>query len=91
MERALATAGTSPGDRTHNLVAAFGYDLPFDRSLSSRAAKLVVARLDEKGALAPVETIATAPSARNPVVTEKGVAYLTDAHDGSILVVEPPR
>ncbi|HEU0107320.1 MAG TPA: YncE family protein [Vicinamibacteria bacterium] len=58
---------------------------------AARAAKLVVAQLDEKGALAPVETIATAPSARNPVVTEKGVAYLTDAHDGSILVVEPPR
>ena len=58
---------------------------------ASRAARLVVARLDENGALAPVETIATAPSARNPVVTEKGVAYLTDAHDGSILVVEPPR
>jgi DNA-binding beta-propeller fold protein YncE len=58
---------------------------------ASRAARLVVARLDENGALAPVETIVTAPSARNPVVTEKGVAYLTDAHDGSILVVEPPR
>jgi DNA-binding beta-propeller fold protein YncE len=58
---------------------------------ASRSAKLVVARLDDRGALAPVETITTVPSARNAVVTEKGVAYLTDAHDGSILVVEPPR
>jgi len=58
---------------------------------ASRAAKLVVARLEDSGALAPVETITTVPSARNAVVTEKGVAYLTDAHDGSILVVEPPR
>jgi DNA-binding beta-propeller fold protein YncE len=57
----------------------------------SRATKLVVAELDAKGALAPVETITTVPSARNAVVTEKGVAYLTDAHDGSILVVDPPR
>jgi DNA-binding beta-propeller fold protein YncE len=58
---------------------------------ASRAAKLVVARLDEKNQLLPVETIATVPSARNAVVTEKGVAYLTDAHDGSILVVDPPH
>jgi YVTN family beta-propeller protein len=58
---------------------------------AARAAKLVVVRLDDKGSLAAVETIETVPSARNAVVTEKGVAYLTDAHDGSILVVAPPN
>jgi DNA-binding beta-propeller fold protein YncE len=58
---------------------------------AARAAKLVVARLDDKGALASVATVATVATARNAVATEKGVAYLTDAHDGSILVVEPPR
>jgi hypothetical protein len=58
---------------------------------AGRSSKLVVAGLDDKGALTPVETITTVPSARNAVVTEKGVAYLTDGHDGSILVVEPPR
>jgi len=42
LERALATAGNSPGDRTHNLVAAFGYDLPFDKLVANRAAKHVV-------------------------------------------------
>jgi hypothetical protein len=58
---------------------------------AARSSKLVVAGLDDKGALTAVETITTVPSARNAVVTEKGVAYLTDGHDGSILVVEPPR
>ena len=62
----------------HELFAAAG-----------RAGKLVVARLDPKGTLTTVATITTAPSARNAVATEKGVAYLTDAHDGTILVVEP--
>ena len=56
---------------------------------ASRAAKLVVARLADDGTLTPVDTIATAPSARNPVVTETGVAYLADGHDGALLVVEP--
>jgi hypothetical protein len=40
LERGLATAGNTPGDRTHNLVAAFGYELPFGNLVSSRAAKL---------------------------------------------------
>jgi DNA-binding beta-propeller fold protein YncE len=56
---------------------------------ASRAAKMVVAGVDAQGLLTARETIPTAPSARNAVVTEKGVAYLTDGRDGAILVVEP--
>jgi hypothetical protein len=42
LERALATAGNGPGDRTHNLVAAFGYELPLSKGVSSRAAKIAL-------------------------------------------------
>ena len=42
LERALATAGNSPGDRTHNLVAAFGYELPLDKRVTGRAAKIAL-------------------------------------------------
>lgn len=41
LERGLATAGNSPGDRTHNFVAAFGYELPFARNASNRAVRLL--------------------------------------------------
>jgi DNA-binding beta-propeller fold protein YncE len=58
---------------------------------ASRAGRMVVAGVDAQGALTAKETISTVPSARNPVVTEKGVAYLTDSKDGAILVVEPAR
>lgn len=58
---------------------------------ASRGAKMVVAGVDAQGLLTARETIPTAPSVRNAVVTEKGVVYLTDAKDGAILVVEPPR
>jgi DNA-binding beta-propeller fold protein YncE len=58
---------------------------------ASRAGKLVVARLDPPGTLTAVDTVATAQSARNAVATEKGVAYLTDSRDGTILVVDAPR
>jgi DNA-binding beta-propeller fold protein YncE len=67
-------------DARHELFAAAG-----------RAGRMVVAGLDPQGRLTTKETITTAPSARNAVVTEKGVAYLTDSKDGAILVVEPPR
>jgi DNA-binding beta-propeller fold protein YncE len=64
----------------HELYAAAG-----------RGAKMVVATVGAEGALTAKATIPTAVSARNPAVTEKGVAYLADSRDGTILVVEPPR
>jgi len=58
---------------------------------ASRAGKMVVARLDPAGTLTAIDTVVTAQSARNAVATEKGVAYLTDARDGTILVIDAPR
>jgi DNA-binding beta-propeller fold protein YncE len=57
---------------------------------AGRAAKMIIARLGPDGALATVASVATAPGARNAVATEDGVAYLTDARGGKILVVERP-
>jgi DNA-binding beta-propeller fold protein YncE len=81
----LATVDVGPGldaidyvQPRHELFAAAG-----------RAGRMVVARLDANGSLTPVRTVTTAPSARNAVATEKGVAYLTDGREGKILVVEP--
>ena len=41
LERGLATAGNTPGDRTHNFVAAFAYELPFARTTSNRTVRLL--------------------------------------------------
>ena len=56
---------------------------------AARAATLTIARLDSQGGLTPVVVAATRTGARNAVVTEKGIAYLTDAPEGRILVVAP--
>ncbi len=56
---------------------------------AARAATLTIARLDSGGRLTPLAVIATRPGARNAVATEDGVAYLTDAPEGKILVVAP--
>jgi DNA-binding beta-propeller fold protein YncE len=56
---------------------------------AARAAKLTVASIDGHGSLKLVEAVATAAGARNAVVTEQGVAYLTDAPEGKLLVVSP--
>ena len=65
------------------------------RHSSTRAPPLREARrgpFDQKNQLLPVETIATVPQRpQRGGWTEKGVADPTDAHDGSILVVDPPR
>jgi DNA-binding beta-propeller fold protein YncE len=63
-------------ERRHELFAAAG-----------RAAKLAIARVDSKGALTQVATVATAAGARNAVATDEGTAYLTDSPEGKILVV----
>jgi len=56
---------------------------------AARAAKLTIARLDTRGELTPLATVATAPGARNAVATREGTAYLTDSPEGRILVVAP--
>ena len=42
LERALAPNSNNPGDRTHNLAVAFGYELPFARYVTSSVAKHIV-------------------------------------------------
>jgi YVTN family beta-propeller protein len=56
---------------------------------AATAARLTVARLDAKGQLAPVATVATAPGARNAVATDQGAAYVTDTAEGKILIAAP--
>jgi hypothetical protein len=54
---------------------------------AGRAAKLTVATVDAKGKLTASASVATAKGARNAVVTDEGVAYLTDSAGGKILIV----
>jgi DNA-binding beta-propeller fold protein YncE len=56
---------------------------------AARAATLTIAHLDSQGGVTLVATAATRVGARNAVVTEEGVAYLTDGAEGKILVVAP--
>ncbi len=42
LERALAVASNNPGDRTHNLAVAFGYEFPFGGMVTNAVAKHVV-------------------------------------------------
>jgi hypothetical protein len=56
---------------------------------AARAAQLTIARLDAQGALTVVAVVPTVDGVRNAVATDEGVAYLTDAHEGKILVVAP--
>ena len=58
---------------------------------AARAAKLTVAVVDAAGTLKSEAVVPTAAGARNAVVTEDGVAYLTDGPDARILVIAPPR
>jgi hypothetical protein len=55
------------------------------------AAKLIVAKFDARGLLEVEAEVPTAPGARNAVVTEEGVAYLTDSPEGRLLVVSPKQ
>jgi len=56
---------------------------------AARAATLTIAHLDAQRALAQRAVVATGAGARNAVVTDEGVAYLTDGAKGKILVVAP--
>jgi DNA-binding beta-propeller fold protein YncE len=54
---------------------------------AGRAARLTVASVDEKGKLARVTAITTAPGARNAVVSDEGAIYLTCAPQAKVLAV----
>jgi hypothetical protein len=58
---------------------------------AARAAKLTVATIDAQGKLMTSAVVTTVAGARNPVVTDEGAAYLTDAKGGKILVVTPRK
>jgi DNA-binding beta-propeller fold protein YncE len=55
---------------------------------AGRAARITIAKLGSDGTLTALASAETAPGARNAVATEDGVAYLTDARRGKILVIE---
>jgi DNA-binding beta-propeller fold protein YncE len=56
---------------------------------AARAGRLSIARLEENGKLSAPSVVKTVEGARNPVVTEAGVAYLTDSKGGKILAAHP--
>jgi DNA-binding beta-propeller fold protein YncE len=57
---------------------------------AGKAARLTVARIDDKGQPSVVATSATAEGARNAVVDSSGTAYLVDPKAGRLLIVEGP-
>jgi DNA-binding beta-propeller fold protein YncE len=58
---------------------------------AAKAAKLTVARLDGKGALASVAVVDTKDGARNGVVAADGTVYLAHSKGAQVLVVPTPR
>ncbi len=58
---------------------------------AARAAKLTVAVVDAAGKLQPQFVVATINGARNGVVADDGVTYLTDSPEGKIVVIPPRR
>ena len=66
--------------------------LQFRRELyvdTANAAELIVASLDATGSLKMKSETPTAPGVRNAVVTDEGVAYLTNSPEGGLFVVSP--
>jgi DNA-binding beta-propeller fold protein YncE len=57
---------------------------------SGQGAALIIAHVDDGGALRKVASIPTAKGARNPVLDARGTAYVEDSGNGRLLVVEPP-
>jgi hypothetical protein len=57
---------------------------------AGKAARLTVARVDDKGAVEVVATGATAPGARNVVADEQGRAYVADTQGARVLVFDAP-
>lgn len=57
---------------------------------AGKAARLTVARVDDKGAVEVIATAATAPGARNVVADEQGRAYVADTQGARVLVFDAP-
>ncbi len=57
---------------------------------AGKAARLTVARLDDKGGLTVVATAKTSEGARNAVVDAAGKAYVADSAGARVLVVDAP-
>ena len=57
---------------------------------AGKAAKLTIASLDAKGAMAVVATMPTADGARNGVATTAGKVYLSHSKGSELVVVSPP-
>jgi DNA-binding beta-propeller fold protein YncE len=56
---------------------------------SGKDAVLTVARVADDGALTLATTVQTSKGARNPVIDERGMVYLSDSERGQLLVVDP--
>jgi DNA-binding beta-propeller fold protein YncE len=56
---------------------------------SGQGAALIIAHVDDGGALRKVSSVPTAKGARNPVLDARGTAYVEDSGNGRLLVVEP--
>jgi hypothetical protein len=52
-------------------------------------AKMTVAHVADSGALDIVATVATAPSARNPILDARGTVYVPDGRGAQLLVFGP--
>lgn len=55
---------------------------------AGKAARLTIARLDDRGHLEVVATAATSPGARNPVADEAGNTYVADSQASRILAFD---
>jgi DNA-binding beta-propeller fold protein YncE len=56
---------------------------------SGQGATLVIAHVDDGGALRKVSSFPTAKGARNPVLDGRGKAYVEDSGNGRLLVIDP--
>jgi DNA-binding beta-propeller fold protein YncE len=82
-----AVGSIETGDGVDDLDYAPGTRLVY--AAAARAGQLTIARLEPKGQLAPVATIATAEGARNGVVTDLGTVYLAHGKSSELIVVTP--
>lgn len=90
----LAHAGKELGRlKTGGGVDNLDYD-PRRRLLfvaSGRDANMVIARIDDAGVPRKTATVPTSKGSRNPVLDDRGTAYVEDSINGRLLIVEPGR
>src|SRR5262249_8077711 len=92
-DRVLVLDGTHDGAKLASLDTGAGVDnidwLEPQRLLyvgGGKAAKVTIARVDDKGQPTVVATGTSTEGARNPVADASGNAYLTDARGAQLLV-----